>query len=518
MEALKTLGWVFLLLALFIYACGIYMTLIVGQQCADKYESWHECRDVFGSVPASMYSLFQVLTLESWSMLIARPVLKKKAWLFLFFLFFLMFTTFGLLNIIVGVIVENTLKASDAEQHSKEIARDEEMHRELLELRRVFEEADEDNNGNVDIEEFTAILQKYWVVEKLQRFDIPCSDPAQLFEMLDQDGSEVLSIFEFVNGISRLRTSPSASTLRTAATQIACAVEAFPQIMDGFDEVLKAMNIKDEVCPRQNNSEAKLARRGTLRSNGAHRGSSASSMSSSPKNSRQRRKSLANALVTGHHLLLDPLQLPPSPRTLFNFGDKVRILKDGQLTGDLASVVDPDSNGFIKVQIEDTNEVDGGLCSPKFFKPSELALVSEEKEKDEEDMHITPPKLSSVSVASRSMNVAAGQSSWDNCMNIDSAKNTAASGLVVHAAVAMPGTARTEASGSFSNDAGLRHFPDSSNHSLAHLQAMEQSFDKRLVNLERLASELKRSQHKIREGIEEVKHRFSPLRKEASSS
>lgn len=39
MEALKTLGWVFLLLALFIYAGGIYMTLIVGQQCADNYES-----------------------------------------------------------------------------------------------------------------------------------------------------------------------------------------------------------------------------------------------------------------------------------------------------------------------------------------------------------------------------------------------------------------------------------------------------------------------------------------------
>ena len=44
----------------------------------DKFYEW------FGTVGNSMYTLFQIMTLESWSMGIVRPVMKEfpLAWLF----------------------------------------------------------------------------------------------------------------------------------------------------------------------------------------------------------------------------------------------------------------------------------------------------------------------------------------------------------------------------------------------------------------------------------------------------
>merc|ERR1719420_611805 len=96
-----------------LYCSAIFMTEVVGRNCDEEYSvSFPDCGDMFSTVPRSMYTLFQVLTLESWSMAIVRPVLTKKPGLVIFFIMFLFITTFGLLNVVVGVIVENTLEAS----------------------------------------------------------------------------------------------------------------------------------------------------------------------------------------------------------------------------------------------------------------------------------------------------------------------------------------------------------------------------------------------------------------------
>merc|ERR1719428_2251090 len=117
MDSMRTLGWVSVLLILFVYVCGIFTTMSVGHN-ADVYSDYkllsggwdHE--EYFGTVARSMYTLFQILTLESWSSGIARHVVTNQPELTAFFLLFLMFTHYGLLNIVVGVIVENTLAAA----------------------------------------------------------------------------------------------------------------------------------------------------------------------------------------------------------------------------------------------------------------------------------------------------------------------------------------------------------------------------------------------------------------------
>merc|ERR1719335_1908056 len=114
---MKTLFWVSVLLVLFIYVVAIFMTMQVGHntEVYGDYKAlsggWdHE--EYFGTVGRSMYSLFQIMTLESWSSTIVRHVLSNQPSMAIFILMFVLSATFGLLNLVVGVIVENTLTAA----------------------------------------------------------------------------------------------------------------------------------------------------------------------------------------------------------------------------------------------------------------------------------------------------------------------------------------------------------------------------------------------------------------------
>merc|ERR1719420_19079 len=97
-----------------LYVCGILMTLIIGNN-DDIYDDYKKLsggwdhRERFGTVGRSMFTLFQVLTLENWSNGVVRHVLTNQPHLALFFFTYLMLTSYGLLNLVVGVIVEGTL-------------------------------------------------------------------------------------------------------------------------------------------------------------------------------------------------------------------------------------------------------------------------------------------------------------------------------------------------------------------------------------------------------------------------
>jgi voltage-gated sodium channel len=70
--------------------------------------------DWFGSVGASMYSLFQIMTLESWSMGIVRPVMDVHPGAWLFFVPFIVVTSFTVLNLFIALMV-NSMQSLQAE-------------------------------------------------------------------------------------------------------------------------------------------------------------------------------------------------------------------------------------------------------------------------------------------------------------------------------------------------------------------------------------------------------------------
>jgi len=93
--ALPGMGSIVGLLALVFYIFSVMATKLFGA----AFPEW------FGGIGASAYSLFQIMTLESWSMGIVRPVMETFPHAWLFFIPFIVSTTFTVLNLFIGIIV-----------------------------------------------------------------------------------------------------------------------------------------------------------------------------------------------------------------------------------------------------------------------------------------------------------------------------------------------------------------------------------------------------------------------------
>lgn len=88
-------------LGLIFYVSSVLATKLFGTHPAPEMQEW------FGSIGASAYTLFQVMTLESWSMGIVRPTMELYPLSWLFFIPFIIITSFAVLNFFIGIIVDS---------------------------------------------------------------------------------------------------------------------------------------------------------------------------------------------------------------------------------------------------------------------------------------------------------------------------------------------------------------------------------------------------------------------------
>jgi voltage-gated sodium channel len=118
--ALPGMASVFLLMGIIFYIGSVMATKLFG---AD-FPEW------FGTLGLSAYSLFQIMTLESWSMGIVRPVMEAYPYAWMFFVPFIMVTTFAVVNLLVGLIVNSMQDAHSEEADQKtDSYRDEVLNR-----------------------------------------------------------------------------------------------------------------------------------------------------------------------------------------------------------------------------------------------------------------------------------------------------------------------------------------------------------------------------------------------------
>jgi voltage-gated sodium channel len=137
LSALPGLGSIAMVLLLVFYVFGVIATHLFGQAFPD----W------FGHLGRSLYTLFQVMTLESWSMGIARPVMEESPFAWVFFITFILFATFTMLNLFIAIIVnamqtftESEHKATEALVENVGQSMEHELHAEVQSLRQDIRE------------------------------------------------------------------------------------------------------------------------------------------------------------------------------------------------------------------------------------------------------------------------------------------------------------------------------------------------------------------------------------------
>ncbi len=124
LHALPGIGWSAALLLMMFYIFGVMGTELFGA----SFPEW------FGTLGASIYSLFQIMTLESWSMGIARPVMAVYPYAWVYFVPFILISSFMVLNLFIAIIVSATQEVHESEQRAERQAADERAHGEREEM------------------------------------------------------------------------------------------------------------------------------------------------------------------------------------------------------------------------------------------------------------------------------------------------------------------------------------------------------------------------------------------------
>jgi voltage-gated sodium channel len=93
--AMPGMASIVMLLLLIFYVSAVMSTKLFGQSFPE----------LFGSVADSLHTLFQVMTLDSWSTGVMRPVMEVYPHAWLFFMPFVLATSFTALNLFIGVVV-----------------------------------------------------------------------------------------------------------------------------------------------------------------------------------------------------------------------------------------------------------------------------------------------------------------------------------------------------------------------------------------------------------------------------
>lgn len=137
LSAIPGLSSIALVLLLVFYVFAVIATHLFGALFPD----W------FGHLGRSLYTLFQVMTLESWSMGIARPVMAQIPWAWAFFIVFILFATFTMLNLFIAIIVNAMQTFQESENQSKldevalaELSAEQALHQEVKALRQEMRE------------------------------------------------------------------------------------------------------------------------------------------------------------------------------------------------------------------------------------------------------------------------------------------------------------------------------------------------------------------------------------------
>ena len=144
LHSLPGIGSIVLLLVLLIYVSSVMATELFGRE----FPQW------FGTLGQSMYSLFQIMTLESWSMGIVRPVMEAHPLAWMFFVPFVLIVGFAVLNLFIAVVVDSMQQLHREERSSAERAAEQEARaeREALraDIRRLHEEIAALRSGRAD--------------------------------------------------------------------------------------------------------------------------------------------------------------------------------------------------------------------------------------------------------------------------------------------------------------------------------------------------------------------------------
>lgn len=106
LKTIPSMTWALVLLVIIFYIFAVFGHAMFSEGFPD----------LFGSLGMSMFTLFQVMTFESWATAVARPIMDVFPLAWIYFFIFILLTSITVLNVMVGIVVEAVGQISEAEK------------------------------------------------------------------------------------------------------------------------------------------------------------------------------------------------------------------------------------------------------------------------------------------------------------------------------------------------------------------------------------------------------------------
>jgi hypothetical protein len=245
LASMSSFFWTCILLLLLIYMIAVYMTMMARDVMeADPALGDPENRDTilrqWGSIGDSIVSLFHSISGGAdWADLIGPLVTETGNKMHnVLFIMYIAFSTMVIMNLVTGVFVEGA-------QRLNKMDKDKELTRLAY---KTFNVVDDDGSAEISWEELQSSMDNGMLVDYLIAMDLSQANAADLFEILDADGSGSLSVGEFVEGCMRLKGQARAADV----CQLLCNTK---RLQENVNAILLELR---ECSPRINRIEHQM--------------------------------------------------------------------------------------------------------------------------------------------------------------------------------------------------------------------------------------------------------------------
>lgn len=258
-DSFKTIVWAVLVLVLVLYVCGIFCCTMIGKNTSAGYydssdpnagemeDGEFDKNQYYGTVPRAMFTLFET----SIEPLNIRPVIERQPELIIFFLAFIFLTTFGVMNVIVGVIVDQTMSIGQEAQHAEEI---DEFKNKIAKLDKISRLCiDADGSGTVCPEELKEAMEDSKVQDILDDLQLPMGmHPDEFFYLVDTKGTGTITSAEMMMQLTRTVVHGDHQKLMELKIQANATRKAVNQVSANMADFQKEMReglreLKDQI-------------------------------------------------------------------------------------------------------------------------------------------------------------------------------------------------------------------------------------------------------------------------------
>mmetsp|Transcript_74070 Transcript_74070/g.176389 ORF Transcript_74070/g.176389 Transcript_74070/m.176389 type:complete len:660 (-) Transcript_74070:83-2062(-) len=215
--ALQVTFFVSCLLGLSIYACSIFCVEMIGRQTMypgytevpveiNEQEIMTEFNPFlsFGSMGKAMVTLFSIAIFAEWTEVV-RPVYLKQPGMVLFFVFFALVVCFGVMNVIIGMIVESVMSYSNQIAHKESVRRKDHILVKMGRISQLIEAQELSNYMALKDEEVDACFSDTDMKELMKEIELPLGfSGKQMLAMLDDDGDGSLGNNKFMGSFERI--------------------------------------------------------------------------------------------------------------------------------------------------------------------------------------------------------------------------------------------------------------------------------------------------------------------------